>query len=74
MKPINENEFEIREPQVAGKTVGLLSALKYFSAAICTLFQTSNDATRVSARLRRDAGIDEREIEKKQLARAPLIR
>lgn len=74
MKPINENEFEIRKAQVARKHLGLFSVLKNCSVAIYSLFQTGNDPTRLTARLRRDAGIDELEIERKRLVKAPLIR
>ena len=73
MKPINEKEFEMREAQVAQQHLGRFSLLEKCLAAINLSFQSRNDPTRLTARIRRDAGIDELEIERRKLARAPLI-
>lgn len=74
LKPINEKEFEMREAQVAQQHLGRIGLLEKCLAAIIPSFQSLNDPTHLTARMRRDAGIDELEIERKKLARAPLIR
>ena len=74
MKPINEKEFEMRESQVAQQHLGRFSLLEKCLAAINPSFEARNDPSRLTARQRRDAGIDELEIGRKKVARAPLIR
>ena len=74
MKPINVIEFEMNEAQVAQKHSGLFSLVKKCFATINQLIESRNDPTHLTARLLRDAGIDELEIERRKVARAPLIR
>ena len=74
MKPVNEKEFEIGKAQIAKMHSGPTILVKKYLTALKPLFQKRNDPSRLTARLRRDAGIDELDLERKKLARAPLIR
>ena len=74
MKPINEIEFEMTEAKVAQKQPGLFRLVKKWLTTNNLSFITRKDPTSLPARLRRDARMDELEIEKKKVASAPLIR
>ncbi len=74
MDHIDENKFEAVELTVLQSNFtfsvfgrGSLKALK-------RLFQPYLDLNRLNGRLRRDAGLDEHEIERAVVTRAPLIR
>ena len=74
MRPIDETEFEIREALVAQKHPGLFARAENYLSALKLLLQPPSDLGHLTARLRRDAGIDELEVERKEVAGAPLIR
>lgn len=74
MKHIDEKEFEAREVQVEQNHLGLIARAVRYLAALTPLTKPDDDLGLLSARLRRDAGIDELEIERKRVIRAPLIR
>jgi hypothetical protein len=74
MKPINENEFEIWNAPIIGEHLGIVLRAKTGLAALGGIFRLRYDMEGLPARLRRDAGMDELDIERKRLARAPLIR
>lgn len=74
MKHIDEKEFETREVQVAQNHLGVFARAEKYLTTLAQLIKPDNDLGLLSARLRRDAGIDELEIERKRVIRAPLIR
>lgn len=71
MQPVNEKESAIHQ---AGTGPVFLSVISRFSVALFRLFRTDHDAENLPDRLRRDAGLDDLERERKRIARAPLIR
>ena len=74
MKPINENEFETCYAPIVGEHIGIGWRAKMGLSALSRVFWLRYDTERLPARLRRDAGMDELDIERKRLAKAPLIR
>jgi len=74
MKPINEREFEVCEAPVIREHLRVVARAKKGVAALSGAFRIHDDPDRLPARLRRDAGIDELAIERRRVARAPLIR
>ena len=74
MKPINEQEFEICEAPSIRESVGVVARAKTGLAEISRVFRLRYDTDRLTGRLRRDAGMDELDIERNQLAKAPLFR
>ena len=74
MKPINEREFAVYEAPVTGEPLRVLARAWRRLAALGGVFRIRDDPDRLPARLRRDAGLDELEIERRCIARAPLIR
>ena len=74
MKPINENEFEVYETTIIREPVGAATHMKTGLAVLSRIFRLRYDKGRLPARLIRDAGMDELEIEQSRLAKATLIR
>lgn len=74
MKPIHEREFEIPSMPVVRKELGIHATAKRYLSALKNVFQIRDDPYRLPLRLRRDGGIDELGIERKRIAKAPLIR
>ena len=77
MKPINENEFEVYETTIIREPVGAATLTKLTKrglTALSCIFRLGYDRGRLPARLIRDAGMDELEIERSHLAKATLIR
>ncbi len=74
MKHVVENEFAFHDMQVAPGQIARPDRMARFLNALKPLFADRNDPTRLAVRLRRDAGFDELDIERKKLMRAPLIR
>lgn len=71
MQPVNQKETAYRR---AGAWFALATTTGRFFTALGRLLAADHDAERLSGRLRRDAGLDDLEQERKRLARAPLIR
>lgn len=74
MKPITENEFEIREAKAVPMSPSRFSQARNYLTVLKQLFQARYNFDLLPPRLRRDAGIDELEVERRKVARAPLIR
>jgi hypothetical protein len=74
MKPITNNEFEAREEQAFRVHPDLLAWAGKYLNTLKQLCQPRYDFDLLAPRLRRDAGIDELEIERRKVAKAPLIR
>jgi hypothetical protein len=74
MKPINEREFAVYETPVTGEHLRVLARATRGLAALSGVFRIRDDPDRLPARLRRDAGLDELDIERRRIATAPLIR
>ncbi|MFA3918367.1 hypothetical protein [Ruegeria hyattellae] len=69
----DEHSFEDFGSQVT-RFSGLASLGRGFLSVLCSAFQSETTALNLSARLRRDAGLDEYELEETRMKRAPLIR
>lgn len=74
MKPINEIEFEVYEKTIIRETDGATTHMKPGLAVLSRIFRLRYDKDRLPARLIRDAGMDELEIERSRLAKATMIR
>ena len=74
MQPIKVQEFEVCETSIIRAHGGVEALAEWTVAAIKRVFRMHNDPDRLPARLRRDAGMDELAIERRRIARAPLIR
>ena len=74
MKVINHTEFEVGEAPILRARAGVVAFAKAGIAKLSGLFRKSYQIDRLPARLLRDAGIDDLEIERRRLANAPLIR
>jgi hypothetical protein len=74
MRPIIEREFQTCEAPVIRNHLRVQNCAKRCFAAIQSIFQIRDALDRLPPRLRRDAGLDELDIERKRIARAPLIR
>ncbi|MCG6903450.1 MAG: hypothetical protein LJE68_12290 [Rhodobacter sp.] len=74
MKPIDNRDFELPETLSAR---GKFKSIRYVGALLSSIiwpFGPRPDLNRLNTRLLRDAGLDEHELERARLARAPLIR
>ena len=65
---------ESREALVIPERVEILAAVRASFVSLVRNSRLHDDIDRLPAHLRRDAGLDEREIERSQAARAALIR
>ena len=74
MKVINRAEFEVGNAPIFRAHVGVVALTTAGLAKFRGIFRQSYETDRLPARLLRDAGIDELEIERRRLASAPLIR
>ena len=74
MKPINEKEFTTCKASIIPEPLGVVGRAGTCLAALGRVFRQRYDTDRLPARLRRDAGMDELDIERNRLAKAPLIR
>jgi hypothetical protein len=74
MTAINEKEFATRKASITPEPLGIVGLAGICLAALDCVFRRRYDIDRLPARLRRDAGMDELEIERNRLAKAPLIR
>lgn len=74
MKAIKEQEFGSCEVPVRPKTVDLNVLANMSLKALNALFGDRDISERLPLRLRQDAGMDELDIERRRVARAPLIR
>ena len=74
MKPINAREFEVWKGPVIRKHLGLDIYVMRLLAAARKSFRICIDPDRLPLRLRRDAGMDELDIERKRAAKTLLIR
>ncbi len=77
MKPIDEIEFKVHEATIIREQVSVASftiLTKPALAVLSDIFRLRYDMSRLPARLIRDAGMDELEIERSRLAKASLIR
>jgi hypothetical protein len=74
MQTIDDYKYEIVEIPNAN-TVTIKSQLARICVKVARyVFQPRYDPSHLSQHLRRDAGIDELELERETIARAPLIR
>ncbi len=74
MKPIDKQEFEPLETPPARREFTPFALAYRFQRALKWAFDPCFDLNGLNGRLRRDAGIDELELERIRLAKAPLIR
>jgi hypothetical protein len=74
MKPIDNRDFELLETLSPSKNFSLIIYAHAFLRTIKRPFQLCPDLNHLNARLLRDAGVDEHELERVRLIRAPLIR
>lgn len=74
MKPIDSRDFEMLETLSPSRKFTLVSYISMFRRAIKWPFQSCPDLNHLNTRLLRDAGIDEHELERVRLIRAPMIR
>jgi len=74
MKPIDEREFAVCEAAFTPEHLRVVARAKKALASLSGVFRTRDDPVRLPARLRRDAGLDELDIERRRFGRAPLIR
>ncbi len=74
MKPIDESEFEICEAPVVRQQTGINASARRCLATLYSVFQVRDAPERLPLWLRQDAGLDELDIERRRIARAPLIR
>jgi hypothetical protein len=74
MKLIDEGEFQICDAPGIRENARVNALAKRVLAAFGFVFRIREDADRLSGRLRRDAGMDELVLERKRIAKAPLIR
>ena len=74
MENIYKSKFEaVETPDVLGN-VALSARGRKALKALMRLFEPQLDLNDLNARLREDVGIDEHELERSTVARAPLIR
>lgn len=74
MKPANVGVFEVFEAPDVRADSGIGGRAKKALAAIKSFLAVRNIPDHLPARLRRDAGIDELELECRRIVRAPIIR
>jgi hypothetical protein len=70
----DESKIRALEAPVSRREVTLSGLAGRFLKALGRLFQPKFDYDRLTPRLRRDAGVDELELERTRAARVPLIR
>lgn len=75
MKPIDNRDFELLETLSPSKKFFVNNLCpRCFLRTIKRPFQQCPDLNHLNARLLRDAGVDEHELERVRSIRAPLIR
>jgi uncharacterized protein YjiS (DUF1127 family) len=74
MKPTDKHEFETLVVPVAHNNFTFSVCVRKSLKTLIQPFRLRYDLNRLNARLRRDAGINEHELERTRLIRAPLIR
>lgn len=74
MKTINERGFEICQAPTIWHHLRITYHAERYLAAIKGDFQNRDAPDRLPPRLRRDARVDELDIERRRIAKAPLIR
>jgi uncharacterized protein YjiS (DUF1127 family) len=73
MKPTDKHEFEVLVAPVVHNNFTFLGRARRSLKALMMSFRLRYDLNRLNARLRRDAGVDEHELERTNIERAPLI-
>ena len=74
MIPSGERKLETRDVLIMRERSDILDRVRLSFTTLRSYIRSCHDAERLSARLRRDAGLDDLEIERKLLIKAPLIR
>ena len=74
MHTIDDHKFEIFETRIANTFTNGSESFRKCVKAVTSVFQPRCNLNHLSQHLRRDAGIDELELERNTIARAPLIR
>jgi uncharacterized protein YjiS (DUF1127 family) len=74
MKPIDKQEFEFPQARSKPRELTFFAQLRRLRRAFKWPFQPRYDLTRLNARLCRDAGINECDLERAKFAKSPLIR
>ena len=74
MHTIDDHKFKIVETRIANTFIIGSESVRKCVKALRSLFQPRCDLNHISQHLRSDAGIDELELERDTIARAPLIR
>ena len=74
MKHADEREFDAMAAPAAVRNARLFAMVGKFVEGAKRRFAPSFDPSQLNARLRRDAGIDEIEVERRKAVLAPLIR
>ncbi|MCV2869682.1 hypothetical protein OEW28_13690 [Defluviimonas sp. WL0002] len=74
MKPVNLQELQICDAPFAQQKMGFVERVKASLAVINRTVRPRHGTDRLPARLRRDAGLDELELERTRMAKSPLIR
>lgn len=69
-----KQDFEIAAAATAQGELTFSARISGYLRARMGPLRTGNDVSRLNARMRRDAGIDELKLERTTLARRPLIR
>ena len=74
MKPINEREFEVIKVPEVSEFQDMKAGVKQALVTLKGFLQVRDTKERLPVRLRRDAGMDELDVECTRIAKAPLIR
>ena len=74
MNSFDELRLEITETPALQRSLSFLERGNRCLKALKRLFRQRFDFNSLSVRLRRDAGIDEQDLERAKVAKAPLIR
>ncbi|MGI9351770.1 MAG: hypothetical protein ACR2O3_09425 [Rhizobiaceae bacterium] len=74
MKTHSNHKFEILDSPLAGINLNIVEQIHKHLKELKRLFRSRHDLNYLNPHLRRDAGIDELELERQKIAASPLIR